>query len=117
MSFISNYSGCHIDDKFSSHWYHGSPCKIESLQKGSSITRNKELAIAFSHKPTELSVSDDGEISHNGKFEGYLYLVDEPLTEEDIYVHQACLEDDPWEWLTRREIKLKMLIKTTLDIF
>lgn len=114
MSFTSNYKGTFIDDKDSLVWYHGSPVEMSLLRKGSSITRNRELAIAFSHKPTELSVSDNGTIEHNGKLEGYLYTVDEELLNDDIYVHEACLNDDPWEWLTKREVKLKLLSKTHL---
>ncbi len=109
MGFVSDYKGSLIDDKDSLVWYHGSPVEMSLLRVGSSITRNIELAIAFSHKPSELSVSNNGKIEHNGKQEGYLYIVDEELIDDDIYVHEACLEDDPWEWITKREIKLKLL--------
>lgn len=48
-------------------WYHGSPFLFELLEKGSTITRWRELAEAFSHKPDILCVEDSGEILHKGK--------------------------------------------------
>ena len=35
-------------------WYHGSNKKIEILREGSTITQWKELAEAFSHRPSGL---------------------------------------------------------------
>jgi ABC-type phosphate transport system ATPase subunit len=58
-------------------WYHGSNKVFEILKEGSTITQWKELAEAFSHKPTILAIDDDNSIFHNGKEYGYLYIVDE----------------------------------------
>lgn len=113
MSFKTDGNSI-IDDKESKIWYHGSPYEIEVLKTGSSVTRNKQLAIAFSHKPTQLSVNDDGTIIHNGSVKGYLYSIDEEIEDNNLKVHQACEEKDPWEWITKREYKLKLIKKTDI---
>ncbi|HOJ80350.1 MAG TPA: hypothetical protein PLG72_05825 [Clostridiales bacterium] len=40
-------------------WYHGSNKVFEVLEEGSTITQWKELAEAFSHKPSILAIDDD----------------------------------------------------------
>ena len=118
MVFTADGKGKTLDDPESEIWYHGSSLLLDVLAAGSSITRNRELAIAFSHKPTELGVSDNGEISHNGEENGYLYEVAEPVALEDIYVHpsvEATIPDDPWEWLTKRAFKLKLVQQTIVE--
>ncbi|MBQ9781928.1 MAG: hypothetical protein IJW26_01935, partial [Clostridia bacterium] len=60
-------------------WYHGSNKIFSELKKGSTITQWKELAEAFSHKPTTLGYDDNGVIVHNGVEKGYLYIIDEPI--------------------------------------
>jgi GNAT superfamily N-acetyltransferase len=92
-------------------WYHGSPEIIDTLREGSTITQWKELAIAFSHKPTELSYDKiDGEITHNGTEQGYLYVIDEPVVmDTDIYPHPKSSMDKNVEYLTKRLIKLRMV--------
>lgn len=75
-------------------WYHGSNLKIEILRAGSTITQWKELAEAFSHRPTLLSYDDNGNITHNGKETGYLYKIDERITVgEDIVQHPTTTTD------------------------
>ena len=44
-------------------WYHGSNMEFTTLKEGSTITQWKELAEAFSHKPTQLGYEDNGEIT------------------------------------------------------
>jgi len=90
-------------------WYHGSPLELGVLKAASSITRNRALAEAFAHRPTLLSFGDDGVISHNGTEDGFLYAVDEEVRPEDIRVHGACREDDPWEWVTTRDLRLRLV--------
>ena len=109
--FISDGKG-QIDDPQSAKWYHGSPVLMDTLSAGSSITRNRDLAVAFSHKPSQLCVSDEGVISHNGQGPGYLYEVDEPISADDIFMHGACEERDPWEWVTRRPLRLRLICET-----
>ena len=60
-------------------WYHGSPQQLNILREGSSITQNRDLARAFSHKQTLLCVEDDGNIRHNGILPGYLYRITEEI--------------------------------------
>lgn len=90
-------------------WYHGSPLELTELAVGSTITRWRGLAEAFSHKPQMLSYDTvGGSISHNGQLDGFLYVVDEPLVEgADIYKHPATTMDDGVEWLTKRPLKLR----------
>lgn len=108
-SFTTDGQGKKIDDPASKVWFHGSPHQIEVLAGGSSITRNRELAIAFSYKPSQLEVDNDGRITHNGTRKGYLYVVDEPISMGDVEVHPACSNDDPWEWVTKRPVQLRVL--------
>jgi hypothetical protein len=115
MVFITDGKGKPLDNPEAQKWYHGSPLLLEVLDAGSSITRNRELAIAFSHKPTQLGVADDGTISHNGKQNGYLYEIAELLALEDIRPHEACVKFSPndlWEWITKRPLRLKLIQKT-----
>jgi len=114
-TYIDDGTGGTLDDPESQIWYHGSPLLLEILATGSSITRNRELAIAFSHKPSQLGVADDGTIHHNGKQNGYLYEIAEPVSLGDIYVHPSINDispNDPWEWLTKRQFKLKLIQET-----
>ena len=62
--------------------YHGSQQKLTELRAGSSITQNRDLAKAFSHRPSivsrsypDESLSDDCNVKHNGVTPGYLYTV------------------------------------------
>jgi hypothetical protein len=95
-----------IDDNTSTIWYHGSPNKLEYLKQGSSITRNKKLAIAFSYKPSYVSVNNDGSIDHDGNKKGYLYKINEEINYNDIKKHPSCLDDDPWEYKTERNLRI-----------
>ena len=97
-------------------WYHGSPFELSDLAEGSTITRWRDLAVAFSHKPKMLAYETvDGAITHNGLLDGFLYVVDEPVTEDsDIYKHPRTTMDDGVEWLTRRPLRLRKIDVTTL---
>jgi len=68
-------------------WFHGSDKVLTVLSEGSTITQWKSLAEAFAAKPTMLGYDDfESEIFHNGKADGILYIIDEPLTlGADIY--------------------------------
>jgi len=90
-------------------WYHGSNRKICTLRKGSTIKQWKELAEAFSTKPSELGYDDIfGPISHNGTEKGILYIVDGPLRLDiGIYQHPRTSMDNGVEFLTKRPLKLK----------
>ena len=91
-------------------WYHGSNLMLSELKEGSTITQWKELAEAFSPKPTRLSYDDNGVISHNGKEKGYLYMLDEHITLDiDVYQHPRTVMDKNAEFLTKRPLKVKLI--------
>jgi hypothetical protein len=89
-------------------WFHGSPLKLVMLQKGSTITQIEKFARVFSHKPGIVSVSDDGEIKHNGKEKGRVYRIVDEVTVDDIFEHPRSSMKG-WEWITKKEFKLQFL--------
>jgi hypothetical protein len=91
-------------------YYHGSPLILDCVKSGCDITPNKTLAEAFSHKPTRLSIDDNGIIYHNGTTKGYLYEVDEELlVGVDIIQHPNSAFTDGDEMLVLRDLKLKLI--------
>ena len=91
-------------------WYHGSNEVFSELKANSTVTPWKELAEAFSHKPSKLEYDDTGAIRHNGTQKGYLYIIDEPITIGiDIYQHPRTTMDENVEFLTKRPLKVKMI--------
>ena len=91
-------------------WYHGSNVIFSELRTNSTITQWKELAEAFSHKPSCLGYDDDGTIFHNGTEKGYLYIIDEPITVGvDVYQHPRTTMDENAEFLTKRPLKVKLI--------
>jgi len=95
-----------------SPWFHGSPAQISVLRQGSTITQDRHLAQIFSHKPTIASVEDDGSIRHNGVLPGFLYLIVEPVSLEDIVPVPRSSMEAGKEWLTLRELCLHVLETT-----
>ena len=91
-------------------WYHGSNKLFSELRTNSTITQWRELAEAFSHKPSCLGYDDDGAILHNGTEKGYLYIIDEPVVVgEDICRHPRTTMDENAEFLTKRLLKVKLI--------
>ena len=88
-------------------WFHGSSLELETLRKGSTVTQFEKLAQIFSHKPSIVSVSDNGEIKHNGKVKGRVYRIAEEVTADDIFRHPES--STGWEWITDKEFKLEFL--------
>ena len=72
------------------------------------MTPFKELAKAFSHKPTCISISDDDflKVRHDGKINGYLYVISEPLSNEDLRELEGT---DQSHWETTRELEIKLV--------
>jgi hypothetical protein len=95
-------------------WYHGSPLELSILRTGSTITQKRELARIFSHKPTIVSIFDDGQIKHNGTASGYLYIITDEISSEDVIPHPQTTMSEGDEWLTTRELRLKLLSMTDL---
>jgi hypothetical protein len=90
-------------------WYHGSPLELFILRPGSTITQKRDLARIFSHKPTIVSVSDNGQIKHNGRIQGYLYCIVDEIRPEDVLPHPQTTMSDGDEWLTTRELHLELI--------
>lgn len=95
-------------------WYHGSPLKLSTLHTGSTITQKRELARIFSHKPTLVSVLDDGQIRHNGTTPGYLYTIIDEIQPKDVIPHPQTKMSEGDEWLTTCELHLQLLCTTDL---
>ena len=90
-------------------WYHGSQQELTTLRVGSSITQDREIARVFSHRPSISTVEDDGTRKHNGTAPGYLHIVDQPITAADVEPHPHPINASKWEWLTKREIKVRLI--------
>lgn len=90
-------------------WYHGFPFELLVLRKESTVTQNRDLARVFSHKPSIVSVSDEGTIQHDGIQAGYLYRIDEPAGPGDVYPHPRSTMGPGQEWLTTRELRLELI--------
>ena len=91
-------------------WYHGSNVKFDTLREGSTITQWRELAEAFSHRPTMLGIEDDGSIWHNGAEKGWLYIIDEPVEiGVDVYPHPRTVMEENAEWLTGRSLRVRLI--------
>lgn len=99
-----------IEIKPNGYWYHGSNLILDELKQGSTITQWRELAEAFSHKPTMLCYDDNGEIIHNGIQKGYLYMIDESIEiGEDIYQHPTTTMDENAEFITKRPLAVRLI--------
>ncbi|MBN1459342.1 MAG: hypothetical protein JXA57_07385 [Armatimonadetes bacterium] len=92
-------------------WFHGSALPLKELAAGSSITRSRLIAEAFSHRPTCLGVEETDipiSVCHNGTQGGILYLVDEPVSDNDVRVHpRSAFPLLGFEWLTNRPLRLR----------
>jgi hypothetical protein len=95
-------------------WYHGSPCVLTMLRAGSTITPDRHLATVFSHKPSIVSIEDDGAIRHSGTATGYLYVVDEEVGPGDVRPHPRSSMAAGLEWLTTRELALRLVGPTAI---
>jgi hypothetical protein len=95
-------------------WYHGSPLRLTTLRGGSTVTRNRDLARVFSHKPRVVSIGDDGDVQHSGTTPGFLYVVSEPVAEGDVVPHPKSTMGPGLEWLTTRLLSVTLLEETTV---
>ena len=90
----------------------GSPLDLLTICVGSTITHNRDLARIFSHKPTTVSVSDLGEIHHNGTESGFLYEIAEPANGEDTEPHPRTTMAPGEEWLIKHDLSVRKLTDT-----
>ena len=109
------------DCDYSLTWYHGSQQKLTKLRIGSSITQYRNVAKAFSHRPSLVSLSDEGEslsdkirLKHNGVTLGYLYTISNEIGPDDVYPHPHPANAGHWEWLTNRELNLELIEQTII---
>jgi hypothetical protein len=103
-----------MDFDASKPWYHGSPLRLDTLRAGSTMTQWRDLARVFSHKPALVCVSDDRTIQHTGTVPGYLYEVAEAVTAEDVQPHPRTTMEPGDEWLTSRDLSLRLIGETAV---
>lgn len=76
------------------------------------------MARVFSHKPSLVSFEgepgefDDERLRHNGQTAGYLFEV-LGVEEADVVPHPTTTMAPGIEWLTQRELELKLVDETT----
>jgi len=99
---------------YSKTWYHGSPFKLTTLRKGSTITQDRGLAKVFSHKPTLVSISDEGHIKHDGRMRGFLYRIIDDIEPGDVHRHPRSPMGEGEEWLTDRELRVELIGRTQI---
>ena len=98
---------------YSAPWYHGSPEELDVLRAGSWVTQFKEMAKAFSHRPTLMSLDDDREhVKHDGKLVGYLYAVSETTGQDDVTYLRNTAQT---HWLTERDFRLRLVTQLPID--
>jgi hypothetical protein len=90
-------------------WCHGSPLELTAFRVGSTITQDRELAEAFSHKPSFVSISDAGETRHNGRIPGFLYRIAEAISPGDVVPHLRSSVERGKEWIARRELRVVLI--------
>ena len=102
------------DFDYTLRWYHGSQEELTKLRVGSSITQNRNVAKAFSHRPSLLTQSEGGRVKHDGMTPGYLYTIADEIGPDDVRPHPHPVNATRWEWLTNRELKLKLVEQTVV---
>ena len=109
----------HPDVDLSQTWFHGSPQKLEELLPGSTITQDRTLALVFSHKPSLVSDTRDegagGSIKHNGRADGWLHVVDEPVRSSDIVPVPGSTIGPGQEWQTTRPLRVVAVERTRVS--
>jgi len=111
---MGNGITCPSDWDYSQPWYHGSQQRLTVLRTGSSISQNRMIARFFSHRPQIVSQYDDGSIKHDGTTSGFLFIIDEEISAEDVYPHPHPVNESYWEWLTTRELKNRLVEETAV---
>jgi len=99
--------------EYSAPWYHGSPEELSILRKGSWVTQFREIAKAFSHKPTLMWFDDDRrKVKHNGQRSGFLYAISESIGPADVsYLRDTART----HWQTQRDLQVTLVAKLPVD--
>lgn len=95
-------------------WYRGSPAPLRLLWKGSTVTRDRDLAAAFSHRPTVVSIEDDGSVRHNGKMAGFVHHMAAPIGPSDVQPHPCSSLQPGLEYLTLRDLPVTVIERVPL---
>ncbi len=96
-------------------WLHGSPEALSTLRVSCTITQYEQLARVFSHKPTLVSTNDDGTIQHNGRREGILYRIAEPVCEDDVVPVPRSTIGTGQEWHITRPLRVVAIAQVPVD--
>ena len=98
---------------YSAPWFHGSPQKLTILRKDSWVTQFKELAKAFSHKPSLISLEDDKQrVKHNGQEPGFLYQVSEAVSPEEV---SYLPHTSQTHWQSQRDLRVQLVAELPVD--
>ncbi len=98
---------------YSAPWYHGSPEELTVLRKGSWVTQFKELAKAFSHRPSLISMGEGCRtVKHNGQLVGFLYVVSEAVGSDDV---TYLADTAQTHWQTQRDLTMERVAELPLD--
>ena len=102
-----------MSDQTGRRWFHGSPEELSTLRAGSWVTPFREFAKAFSHKPTRVTASGDDvtNVRHDGKVAGFLYVVAEPLVDQDL---EELPGTEKTHWQTARVLKVRLVEEVPL---
>jgi len=95
-------------------WYHGSPEELSVLRKGSWVTQFREIAKAFSHKPSRMSFEDDEcrIVKHNGSLLGRLYVISEEIGPDDV---SYFADTAGTHWQTQRDLRVRLVAELPVD--
>ena len=102
-----------MSDQTGRRWFHGSPEELRTLRAGSWVTPFREFAKAFSHKPTRVTAAGDDvtNVRHDGKVAGFLYVVAEPLVDQDL---EELPGTEKTHWQTARVLKVRLVEEVPL---
>ena len=95
-------------------WFHGSDKKLTSLMVNSTITQVQALAEVFAHRPKQVVVTSDGTVEHDGDMDGFLYIVDEAVSLEDVEPVPNSTMPSGLEWHIRRPLRIRAVSKLPL---
>lgn len=94
-------------------WYHGSQLgDLRELSAGSAVSPSRDVARAFSHRPTLVSAGH--RVRHDGRVGGFLYRVSEPLRAEDLDCPEFAGNEDRVEWHVQRPVRVELLEPTRI---
>jgi len=62
-----------------------------------------------------VSVSDAGEMRHNGTMPGFLYHIAEDIQPDDVLLHPRSVMECGKEWITNRELRVVLVGLTQVE--